>query len=105
MNKIATTLIIAAAFAASPAFAQKTEVKGKTEIDAKQENVAAVAIGKDNTAKNTAGAIKGDTTSPTQPVSTISFPSGPFGKSRRCGRTPHWIPTVGVGKGHTHGRT
>ena len=56
-----STLIIAAAFAASPACAQKTEVKGKTEIDAKQENVAAVAIGKDNTAKNTAGAIKGDT--------------------------------------------
>lgn len=54
-------IIIAAALAASPAFAQDTQVKGKTTIKADQENVAAVAIGKDNKAANTAGAIKGKT--------------------------------------------
>ena len=60
MRTIAT-LIIAAAFAASPAIAQDTTVKGKTTIKADQENVAAVAVGKDNKASNTAGAIKGKT--------------------------------------------
>jgi len=52
-------IILAAAFAAAPAFAQDTKVKGTTTIDAKQENVAAVAVGKDNKAANTAGATKG----------------------------------------------
>ena len=60
MRTIAT-LVLAAVFAASPVFAL-FNVKGDTEIKAKQENVAAVAVGKDNVAKNTAGAIKGDTT-------------------------------------------
>lgn len=54
-------IILAAAFAAAPAFAQDTKVKGTTTIDAKQTNVAAVAVGKDNKAANTAGAIKGKT--------------------------------------------
>ena len=41
--------------------AQGVQIQGNTTIKAEQENVAAVAIGKDNTAKNTAGAIKGGT--------------------------------------------
>lgn len=52
---------IVSAVLSTAAFAQKTEVKGNTEIKASQENTAAVAIGQDNTAKNTAGAIKGNT--------------------------------------------
>lgn len=38
-----------------------TQVQGNTEIKASQENAAAVAVGEGNTAKNTAGAIKGNT--------------------------------------------
>lgn len=52
------------------AFAQKTQsttnpnavqIQGNTDIKADQKDVTAVAVGKDNTAKNTAGAIKGGT--------------------------------------------
>lgn len=62
--------IIAAAVIASPAFAQQTQrssnpqgvqIQGNTNIKAKNENVVAVAVGEDNTAKNTTGAIKGGT--------------------------------------------
>jgi hypothetical protein len=70
MRTIAT-LVLAAVFAASPVFAQ-TKIKGDTEIKAKQENVAAVAVGKDNVAKNTAGAIKGNTRSRVIPRSRPS---------------------------------
>lgn len=63
------TLIIASAIIASPAFAQTqrssnpqgVQIQGNTEIKASQENTAAVATGEGNTAKNTAGAIKGGT--------------------------------------------
>lgn len=63
-------LLIASAVIASPAFAQQTQrssnpqgvqIQGNTDIKAKQENTTAVAVGEGNTAKNTAGAIKGGT--------------------------------------------
>ena len=41
--------------------AQGVQIQGNTEIKAKQEGTAAVAQGEGNTAKNTAGAIKGGT--------------------------------------------
>ncbi|MCK9283920.1 MAG: hypothetical protein M0P39_06515 [Rhodocyclaceae bacterium] len=41
--------------------AQGVQIQGNTDIKAKQENTAAVAVGEGNTAKNTAGAIKGGT--------------------------------------------
>jgi len=41
--------------------AQGVQIQGNTEIKASQENTAAVAVGEGNTAKNTAGAIKGGT--------------------------------------------
>lgn len=59
MKKLSIALF-ASLFAVS-AFAQ-VKIKGNTDIQASQNNTAAVAIGKDNTAKNTAGAIKGETT-------------------------------------------
>jgi len=37
------------------------QIQGKTTIDADQKDVTAIAVGKDNVAKNTAGAIKGGT--------------------------------------------
>jgi len=67
---------LAAALISGGAFAQATsksnagsmsggaggvQIQGKTDINAKQENAVAVAVGKDNVAKNTAGAIKGGT--------------------------------------------
>ena len=64
------TFMIAAAVAASPVLAQQTQrssnpqgvqIQGNTNINAKNENVAAVAVGEGNTAKNTTGAIKGGT--------------------------------------------
>jgi len=70
MRKIA---IITLALLSTAAFAQvqadkqgvqaggSVQIKGNTEIKAKQENVTAVAVGEGNTAKNTAGAIKGGT--------------------------------------------
>src|SRR3989339_179387 len=41
--------------------AQGVQIQGNTDIKAKQENVTAIAVGEGNTAKNTAGAIKGGT--------------------------------------------
>ena len=41
--------------------AQGVQIQGNTNINAKNENVAAVAVGEGNTAKNTTGAIKGGT--------------------------------------------
>jgi len=41
--------------------AKGVQIQGKTEIDADQKEVTAIAVGKDNVAKNTAGAIKGGT--------------------------------------------
>jgi len=64
------SLMIAAAVVASPVFAQQTQrssnpqgvqIQGDTTIKAKNENVAAVAVGEGNEAKNTTGAIKGGT--------------------------------------------
>ena len=64
------TLLMASAIISAPAFAQQTQrssnpqgvqIQGNTEIKADQKNVTAVAVGEGNTAKNTAGAIKGGT--------------------------------------------
>ena len=41
--------------------AQGVQIQGNTDIKADQENATAVAVGEGNTAKNTAGAIKGGT--------------------------------------------
>ncbi|OHC61835.1 MAG: hypothetical protein A3H93_08910 [Rhodocyclales bacterium RIFCSPLOWO2_02_FULL_63_24] len=41
--------------------AQGVQIQGNTDIKAKQTNTTAVAVGQGNTAKNTAGAIKGGT--------------------------------------------
>lgn len=41
--------------------ANGVQIQGKTEITADQKDAAAIAVGKDNVAKNTAGAIKGGT--------------------------------------------
>ena len=40
---------------------QGVQIQGNTDIKASQKNVAAVAVGEGNVAKNTAGAIKGGT--------------------------------------------
>ncbi|MFA7269111.1 MAG: hypothetical protein WC073_07195 [Sterolibacterium sp.] len=45
----------------SSSSAQGVQIQGNTDIKASQENTAAVAVGEGNTAKNTAGAIKGGT--------------------------------------------
>lgn len=64
------TLLVAGLVVATPVFAQQTQrssnpqgvqIQGNTEIKAKQENSTAVSVGEGNTAKNTAGAIKGGT--------------------------------------------
>jgi hypothetical protein len=64
------TLLVASAIISVPAFAQQAQrssnpqgvqIQGNTEIKADQKNVTAVAVGEGNTAKNTAGAIKGGT--------------------------------------------
>lgn len=64
------TLLLATAFIATPALAQQAQrssnpqgvqIQGNTEIKAAQENSTAVSVGEGNTAKNTAGAIKGGT--------------------------------------------
>ena len=64
---------VLSAFASGAAFGQAAQtgqkssaskgvqIKGNTEIKADQKNVTAVAVGEGNTAKNTAGAIKGGT--------------------------------------------
>ena len=64
MRKIAVitlALLSSAVFAQANQSAAPTSIKGNTEIKAKQENTLAVAAGEGNTAKNTAGAIKGGT--------------------------------------------
>ena len=68
---VAAALISSAAFgqasqaspkgAMSSPNAQGVQIQGNTEIKAKQENATAIAVGQNNTAKNTAGAIKGGT--------------------------------------------
>jgi hypothetical protein len=64
------TLLVAGLVIATPVLAQQTQrssnpqgvqIQGNTEIKAKQENSTAVSVGEGNTAKNTAGAIKGGT--------------------------------------------
>src|SRR5574343_381462 len=64
------SFMIAAAVAASPVFAQQAQrssnpqgvkIEGNTNVIGVNQNTAAVAIGEGNTAKNTAGAIKGGT--------------------------------------------
>ena len=64
------SFMIAAAVAATPVFAQQAQrssnpqgvkIEGNTNVIGVNQNTAAVAIGEGNTAKNTAGAIKGGT--------------------------------------------
>ena len=64
------SFMIAAAVAATPDFAQQAQrssnpqgvkIEGNTNVIGVNQNTAAVAIGEGNTAKNTAGAIKGGT--------------------------------------------
>ncbi len=68
--RLIASAIIATALVATPVLAQQAQrssnpqgvqIQGNTDIKAKQENTTAVASGQDNTAKNTAGAIKGGT--------------------------------------------
>lgn len=60
-----TAVLSTAAFAQSKTMtstnAQGVQIQGNTDIKADQKNVTAVAKGEGNTAKNTAGAIKGGT--------------------------------------------
>jgi hypothetical protein len=65
-----STLVLISSLVAAPAFAQSVQrssnpqgvqIQGNTDIKASQQNSAAVAQGEGNTAKNTAGAIKGGT--------------------------------------------
>ena len=64
------SIMIAAAVISSPVFAQQAQrssnpqgvqIQGNTNITAENKNVAAVAVGEGNEAKNTTGAIKGGT--------------------------------------------
>jgi len=64
------SFMIAAAVAATPVFAQQAQrssnpqgvkIEGNTNVIGVNQNTAAVAIGEGNTAKNTAGDIKGGT--------------------------------------------
>lgn len=64
------TILITSAIMTLPVFAQQSQrssnpqgvqIQGNTELLADQKNVNAVAVGKDNVANNTAGAIKGGT--------------------------------------------
>jgi len=62
-NKLVFAALIA--FASTTAFgqaSQPTKMQGNINLKASQENTVAVAVGEGNTAKNTAGAIKGGTT-------------------------------------------
>ena len=60
-----TAVLSTAAFAQSKSQSttnpNAVQIQGNTEIKADQKNVTAVAVGEGNTAKNTAGAIKGGT--------------------------------------------
>lgn len=53
----ALALLFVASIFAAPSIAQ---VKGNINLDASQSGTTAVAVGLKNTAKNTAGSIKGD---------------------------------------------
>lgn len=64
------SVLIASAIIATPVFAQQAQrssnpqgvqIQGNTNIDAENKNVSAIAVGENNTAKNTTGAIKGGT--------------------------------------------
>ena len=64
------TLLTVSALVAFPAFAQPVmrssspqgvQIQGNTDLRAQQESTATVAVGQDNEAKNTAGAIRGGT--------------------------------------------
>ena len=74
MNKLVITALVTLACGAafgqasqgpkggmSTSNANGVQIQGKTEINAEQKDVAAIANGKDNVAKNSAGAIKGGT--------------------------------------------
>lgn len=65
-----TVIFLAVATFASLSFAQSVQrstnpqgvqIQGNTTIEGEQKNTAAIAVGEGNTAKNTAGAIKGGT--------------------------------------------
>ncbi|WP_306605146.1 hypothetical protein [Azonexus sp.] len=64
------SILIASAVIATPVIAQQAQrssnpqgvqIQGNTNIQAENKNVAAIAVGENNTAKNTTGAIKGGT--------------------------------------------
>lgn len=60
------TLVTAASLSTAQSSQRTTnsngvQIQGNTVIEAEQKNVTAVAVGEGNTAKNTAGAIKGGT--------------------------------------------
>jgi hypothetical protein len=64
------TLLIVSAFVALPAFAQPVmrssspqgvQIQGNADIRVKQEDAVGIAVGQDNEARNSAGAIKGGT--------------------------------------------
>jgi hypothetical protein len=64
------SILIASAVIATPVLAQQAQrssnpqgvqIQGNTNIQAENKNVAAIAVGENNTAKNTTGAIKGGT--------------------------------------------
>lgn len=64
------SMLVAAAVLSTPVFAQQAQrssspqgvqIQGNTNISAENKNVAAVAVGEGNEAKNTTGAIKGGT--------------------------------------------
>lgn len=66
----AAVAILLSVFVAAPVFAQKSmstnnpnavQIQGNTNIEASNKNVTAIAVGENNTAKNTTGAIKGGT--------------------------------------------
>lgn len=64
------SILIASAVIATPVLAQQAQrssspqgvqIQGNTNIQAENKNVTAIAVGENNTAKNTTGAIKGGT--------------------------------------------
>ena len=64
------SMLVAAAVISAPVFAQQAQrssnpqgvqIQGSTNIAAENKNVAAIAVGQGNEAKNTTGAIKGGT--------------------------------------------
>jgi len=64
LTVLAVTALVSVSFSASAQTMRSSndkgvQIQGKTQIDAEQKDVTAIAVGKDNVAKNTAGAIKG----------------------------------------------